>query len=168
MARLLDEFAGFNVLPANLTIDRYTNCLERFDNQGLVDGPTINSTEAFTGFKRVTGRSSKTIDNTVTWYIQDLDTITVTNIADPFITLYFTPVANVLVPYPVGCTVRIENRNNLYSADVEVLECTQDSITFANPGNFPSTSNLFIEILENPDSSTVFPVTINYSSKLPA
>ena len=166
MARLLEEFAGFNVIPSNLTIDRYTNYLERFDNQILTEETVVNSTEIFTGFSRVTGRSDNKTNNLVNWYIQDLDILTLSSIPDPQITLFFVPVPNVDFPYPVGSTVRIENRNNLYTVDVEVQACSQDSITFANPGNFPSTSNLFIQIVENVDNSTVFPVTFNFNNVL--
>jgi hypothetical protein len=166
MARLLDEFAGFNVIPSNLTIDRYTTSLERFDNQILTDELVVNSTEIFTGFSRVTGRSDNRSNNVVNWYIQDLDTLTISPVDDSQITLFFAPVSNVDFPYPVGSTVRIENRNNLYTVDVEVQACSQDSITFANPGNFPSTSNLFIQIIENVDNSTIFPVTFNFNNVL--
>jgi hypothetical protein len=166
MARLLDEFAGFNVIPSNLTIDRYTTSLERFDNQILTDEPVVSSAEIFTGFSRVTGRSDNRSNNVVNWYIQDLDTLTISPVDDSQITLFFAPVPNVDFPYPVGSTVRIENRNNLYTVDVEVQACSQDSITFTNPGNFPSTSNLFIQIVENVDNSTIFPVTFNFNNVL--
>ena len=88
----------------------------------------------------ITGRSGSTAD-TVSWYINDQDILTVVSVGTPLVTLYF---ARSIYAPSAGSTVRLINSNIGYSKQISVISATDGSITFTDPGDLPSISSMYI------------------------
>jgi len=88
----------------------------------------------------ITGQSGFTAD-TVSWYINDQDILTVVSLGTPLVTLYFA--RSIYAPV-AGSTVKLINSNIGYSKQISVISATDGSITFTDPGDFPSISSMYI------------------------
>jgi hypothetical protein len=89
----------------------------------------------------VIGRTGSTAD-TVSWYINDQDILTVIPLGSALVTFYFAkPADNVIIN---NSSIKIINLNIGYSKQVSVISKTANSVTFADPGDLPSISNMFI------------------------
>jgi len=97
---------------------------------------TFNDTNIPGDFRlTITGQTSETLYNTVLTYVNDLDILT-----------YTTATVNVKIvsfpnqdatPFPSGSIVRIINANTGYKQAFTVIDGTNNSVSFINPGNLP-------------------------------
>jgi hypothetical protein len=88
----------------------------------------------------ITGSSGSTAD-TVSWYINDQDILTVVSVGTPLVTLYFA--RSIYAPL-AGSTVGLVNSNIGYSRQISIISATEGSITFTDPGDLPSISSMYI------------------------
>jgi len=88
----------------------------------------------------ITGRSGSTAD-TVSWYINDQDILTVVSVGTPLVTLYFA--RSIYAPL-AGSAVGLVNSNIGYSRQISIISATEGSITFTDPGDLPSISSMYI------------------------
>jgi hypothetical protein len=84
-------------------------------------------------------RSLATAD-TVDWYINDQDILTVTPVRAALVTLYFTPGTDSVA----GATLQLSQSRTGYSRTITNFSYTISSITFADPGDLPGTSEMTI------------------------
>jgi hypothetical protein len=89
----------------------------------------------------VTGssRNLSTAD-TVSWYINDQDVLTVIPVGVSLVTLYFAPGTDSMA----GVTLQLFQLSTGYSRTITSFSYTTSSITFADPGDLPSTSDMTI------------------------
>jgi hypothetical protein len=86
----------------------------------------------------VTGISmSKSTADTVNWYINDQDVLTVIPVGTSLVTFFFNN-------SQLGSNIRITNGTSNYVRSISAISITNYSITFSDPGDLPSIGEMYI------------------------
>ena len=121
--------------------------LSVYNNTDFTDGPRSALVTTTDPVIRITGRTAQFTNNTVLWYREELEILTLLPVGSLTLTLYFSSrEAYPVIPFPAGCTVKITRKNStgffIYYKEVTVLSSDAGSITVTNIDDLPGTSEL--------------------------
>ncbi len=134
--------------------------LATFDNVGLVTDPFVPVTFTTDPVFSVSGRTSNVTTNSVLYYINDLDILTITPVGTPTVTLYFYARDWLPAPMPAGTQITIRHITG-YTKTVSVIGGDAGSVTIVDPGDLPSTSGMTIARL-----GIGYAVTVYFSTRI--
>jgi len=117
--------------------------LATFDNVGLTTDPYISAIFTTDPVFPVTGRTSNVTTNSILWYIDDLDILTVLPVGTPTVTLYFFARDWLPAPIPSGTQIVIKYLTG-YTKTVSVISSDAGSVTIVDPGDLPSINGITI------------------------
>ncbi len=134
--------------------------LATFDNVGLVTDPFVPVTFTTDPVFSVSGRTSNVTTNSVLYYINDLDILTITPVGTPTVTLYFYARDWLPAPMPAGTQIVIRHITG-YTKTVSVISGDAGSVTIVDPGDLPSTSGMTVARL-----GIGYAVTVYFSTRI--
>ncbi len=137
-----------------------TESLATFDNVGLTTDPFVPVTFTTDPVFSVSGRTSNVTTNSVLYYINDLDILTITPVGTPTVTLYFYARDWLPAPMPAGTQIVIRHITG-YIKTVSVISADAGSVTIVDPGDLPSTSGMTIA-----RTGVGYPVTVYFSTRI--
>ena len=117
--------------------------LATFDNVGLTTDPYISAIFTTDPVFPVTGKTSNVTTNSILWYIDDLDILTVLPVGTPTVTLYFFARDWLPAPIPSGTQIVIKYLTG-YTKTVSVISSDAGSVTIVDPGDLPSINGITI------------------------
>jgi hypothetical protein len=88
----------------------------------------------------VSGRTKTVTNNVINWYIQDQDILVQIPTGTTLVTLYFNPGSY----YDVGTAIKVRQFNKGYEQTFSVVNATNRTVTFIDPGNLPSISSMYV------------------------
>lgn len=134
--------------------------LATFNNIGLTTDPYVPTVFTTDPIFSVTGKTSNVTTNSVLWYIDDLDILTVTPVGTPTVTLYFYARDWLPAPMPAGTQIVIRHITG-YTKTVSVISADAGSVTIVDPGDLPSTSGMTIA-----RTGIGYSVTVYFSTRI--
>ena len=117
--------------------------LATFNNVGLTTDPYISAIFTTDPVFPVTGRTSNVTTNSILWYIDDLDILTVLPVGTPTVTLYFFARDWLPAPIPSGTQIVITYLTG-YNKTASVISSDAGSVTIVDPGDLPSINGITI------------------------
>jgi len=139
--------------------------LATFNNVGLITDPYVPTIFTTDPVFSVSGRTSNVTTNSILYYINDLDILTVTPVGTPTVTLYFYARDWLPAPIPTGTQIVINHITSetgvLYNRTVSVISADAGSVTIVDPGDLPSTSGMTIA-----RTGIGYSVTVYFSTRI--